>query len=606
MAISINGDDSLLNASLTRDQNKLTGSFYTPQDLASDIAGNSISNWLNRRTGIETEHFDYETSSENEREQILKLLSQIKILDPSCGEGVFLIAAGEWILNERLAMGETNDPFDIREQIAANSLYGVDIQTRAVGNSAHLLNSWVSGGISNNESSVKFHLQQGNSLVGRIKNTNEQQIFSDCSISVELFDWYKAFPEVIELRNGFDLVLGNPPYGNLLTQSEKSIIESSSDYDLMSGRDGTWNAASLFIARSFHLLNETGELGFLVPNSVLRVRQFYKTRKFLLHPFNLWKIIDEGNPFEDVTLEMVSIFCSAGRSVPYSKIQILSRRDSIYSDHSLDRDSFSSRRIFSIYSDEIFNQIRKHGQTGNLFATRGRDIPREHLANHKFGRFRVPYATKGRSIQRYRIMERYLRFTDDWYFQDSALSDSFNSELLVATKNFPYPRCIMKPKGMIHGGGIVKIVPLKEEYNMRTIGLILNSELSKYVCTRYLTNYSELTTCLNTGIIAEFPIVYPINPLVFANLFDILQFAHSCNINSPEISTIEAVADALVYSTYFSMDNQDDLNEILGRIGRKSYESVLDLLSHDDIQSEVNTIQSNSIVRGIRASPRMN
>ncbi|MFW9850768.1 MAG: Eco57I restriction-modification methylase domain-containing protein [Candidatus Thorarchaeota archaeon] len=595
-----------MNTSLTRDQNKLTGSFYTPQDIADDIAGNSISNWLNRRTGIKTEDFNYETSSDNERQQILKSLCQIKILDPSCGEGVFLIAAGEWILNARLAMGETNDPFDIREQIAANSLYGVDIQTKAVENSTHLLNTWVSGGISNTEPSVKFHLQKGNSLVGRIKNTNGKKIFSDCSISVAPFDWYKAFPEVIEIRNGFDVVLGNPPYGNLLTQLEKSFIESSSDYDIMSGRDGTWNAASLFIARSFHLLNERGELGFLVPNSILRVKQFYKTRKFLLHPFNLWKIIDEGNPFDDVTLEMVSIFCSTGNRVPYSKIQVESRRDSIHSSHSLQRDSFSSRRIFSIYNDEIFNQIRNQGQTGVLFATRGRDIPRKHLADHEFGKFRVPYATKGRSIQRYRIMERYLKFTDDWYVQDSALSDSYNKELLVATKNYPYPRCIMKPKGIIHGGGIVKIVPLKEDINMRTIGLILNSELSKYVCTRYLTNYSELTTCLNTGIIDEFPIVYPNEPLIFASIFDMLQFAYSGKIHSSEISTIEAVADSLVYSTYFSMDNQEDLIEILGTIRRKSYESALDLLSQGDIQSEVNTIQSNSVVRGIRASPRMN
>ena len=109
---------SHLNASLTREHKKLTGSFYTPPGIAETIVGKSISKWLFRFTGIETERMMQNSISEDERDLILKALRSITVLDPSVGEGVFLVSAGEWILNMRLRLGDTTAPEIIRRKHA--------------------------------------------------------------------------------------------------------------------------------------------------------------------------------------------------------------------------------------------------------------------------------------------------------------------------------------------------------------------------------------------------------------------------------------------------------------------------------------------------------
>jgi len=131
---------------------------------------------------------------------------------------------------------------------------------------------------------------------------------------------------------------------------------------------------------------------------------------------------------------------------------------------------------------------------------------------------------------------------------------SFSNELLVATKNYRFPRCVIKPVGMIHGGGIVQIIPASKDMNLRTIGLILNSKLIQYICSRYLANYSQLTTCLNTGILEELPIVLPANPETYAALFNALTKLYS-EEQSPKhdscVKVLETVSEALIYDLYF-------------------------------------------------------
>ena len=598
---------SHLNASLTREQNKLTGSFYTPPGIAETIVGKSISKWLFRFTGIETERMMQNSISEDERDLILKALRSITVLDPSVGEGVFLVSAGEWILNMRLRLGDTTAPEIIRSQIASDSLYGVDIQGIPIHQSEVHLQRWISNGSSSINSKQQYNIMEGNSLLGRVHRSDIWSNDEEISLRPHKpFHWHEAFPRVFDRKKGFDVIIGNPPYGNLLSPEEKKILLETNDYDVMSGKDGTWNAASLFIARTYQLLNEFGELGFLVPNSILRVGQFQKIRRFLLSPYNLWRIVDEGNPFDDVTLEMVSIFCSAG-NVFNPTIEIHSRRKDLEGSHDVNHHVFASSRIFPIYHDEIFELIQSRGTKGILKAVRGRDIPVANLEDQLIGKFTVPYATKGRSIHRYRIEEDYLKYADDWFLQDYALSESYNNEFLVATKNFPYPRCIIKPKGMIHGGGIVRIIPIGKEDNLRAIGLVLNSRLSRFVCTRYLTNYSQLTTCLNTGIIDEFPIVYPEEPENFAKLFDLLQQAYSENYKPRDLSMLDSIADALVFSAYFSPSKEMEC--ILNALRNADVASIpecIELFSHDDVLSEVDEIFDDSIIRRINKSPRMN
>jgi hypothetical protein len=346
------------------------------------------------------------------------------------------------------------------------------------------------------------------------------------------------------------------------------------------------------------LLRQDGELALLIPNSILRVKQFTKTRQFILEHLKLWKITDEGSPFDDVTLEMVTIFCAKQKHESDFDVKVESRRPGFEQKNSVPMRLLHSSKIFSIYHDEIFEMILKKGQRNLLVASRGRDIPHEFVKQSKTKGFTIPYITSGRSVHRYLIDTEYQTYTNDWYLRNNGLKKSFSNEFLVATKNYRFPRSVIKPVGMIHGGGIVQITSTSGEINMKTLGLILNSRLIQYICTRYLTNYSQLTTCLNTGIIEELPIILPEYPEVYAILFDSLSRLHNEEQSLEHdrcIKILETVSEALVYDLYFGNSRvlEKEVTKIV-EINRSQNKSLLNLC--ENLNSNLITLQIDSVM----------
>ncbi len=524
----------------SRFQKKKLGAFYTPPHLAALITDESLNTWLDNQSATEKNHQ-------------LKMIQSVKILDPAAGAGAFLLSAADWLDKTRQKLGERTSITKRRESIVRNSLYGVDLISDAVDKCRSEILQWVSPNEEEQQvilDSVHDNIKQGNSLTS--------------------FDWTTEFSSVTTRTNpGFDIILGNPPYGNLLSKDEREFIQSKYPFNVGGSRTGTWNSAAHFIVRASMLLRQNGELAFLIPNSILRVKQFSKTRQFLLDNQKLWKIIDEGSPFDGVTLEMVTIFCRGQKPETSGVIKVESRRPGFEQNNSVSLKLFRSSNIFTIYHDAIFEAILEKGQKNLLIATRGRDIPKEHVKLAITKPYSTPYITSGRSVRRYHIDKKYQIYTNDWFLRNKGLKESFDNELLVATKNYRYPRCVIKPPGTIHGGGIVQIRPSSNTVNLRTLGLILNSRLIQYVCTRYLTNYSQLTTCLNTGILEELPIILPKYPETYALLFDVLSMLHHEEQTSERercINIIETISEALVYDLYFG-NNQELQREMALLLG---------------------------------------
>ncbi len=561
----------------TKSIKKSTGSYYTPGHLANLITQDSIFKWLSERVSSTIRNIeDLDGLSSNRRNTLLNNIKCVTILDPAVGEGVFLLAAANWLRKIRISLGDNDGEKNLRQSIVADCLFGVDLAPHAIITCKNKISNWIN---KEEKSNTKMNIRYGNSLVGYVKIPTSIETLSMNELDNSLlrtihprdprkilniynaakpFHWGLEFQNVFRSKNsGFDIVIGNPPYGSILGSIERPFITTLYPYNVGGGKSGTWNSAAHFLVRASSLMKEGAQLGFLVPNSFLRVKQFSKIRNFLLNHLNLWKIVDEGNPFEEVTLEMVSLYCGMTQGDGEHKIIVESRRYNLEQSNVLSSRVLEESRVFSIYHDHIFSKILERGQKGLLVAGRGRDIPKEHVRKKLTSKFKTPYITSGRSVQRYGLKTQHVYYTDDWFWQDSALKDSFENELLVATKNYRYPRCIMKPRGMIHGGGIVRITPLDYNVDLRTLGLILNSRLVKQISIRYLTNYSQLTCCLNTGIMEDLPLVLPKHPRVYRNLFDTLSQLHSDQkekTNKEYIPALDRLADALVYSLYFGDD----------------------------------------------------
>ncbi|NHJ13376.1 MAG: hypothetical protein EAX95_06845 [Candidatus Thorarchaeota archaeon] len=547
---------------------KRIGSYYTPSWLAKWISENTLAAWLSEK--------------HRTRSSLLSRITSIKIVDPASGDGAFLMAAGEWLLSTRKGLGDLGSDDEIRRHIVDTSLYGVDIVRQAADDCRNNLLNWAEG-------NVRTKVEHGNSISGQFK-------------------WSAVFRDVFQRENsGFDVVLGNPPYGNLLSDEEKMEVRQSLIHDISTGRRGTWNTAALFMVRARELLREDGYLGFLVPNSILRVGQFSKLREFLLDQFTVTTIVDEGSPFEGVTLEVISILAKAKSNSRADSFSSISRRPGIEGTRKVPLDVCQSSRVIPLYYDDIFKKAIERGNRDALSASRGRDIQKIHVSKYPSIQFDIPYATSGRSVKRYRLDEGFLIYADNWFRDDSALVESYENELLLATKNYPYPRCVMKPKGIIHGGGAVTITSTDKDLDMKAVGMVLNSRFVRYLCIRYLTNYSQLTTCLNTGIMEDLPLAVPSDTSAYATVFDMLSSMHSSHcqdVVSRDLAYLESIADALVYELYLS-DTERLLDIVDDALKDARKKSVLEALRHPDISDRIARIFSNSRIRRIESSPRM-
>ncbi len=592
---------------------KRTGSYYTPDHLASMITQDAIFKWLSERVDATIRDVDTLcTLNLKTRSKLLNDVKRVTILDPAVGEGAFLLAAANWLRKIRIGLGDNDAEESSRQSIVTDCLFGVDLAEHAIASCKILISNWVSD---RKKSKTKMNIRHGNSLVGFVEVSSEKGTKSIQELdnalyqmlgqrnstkkltspdTVKPFHWGAEFQEVfLSDPPGFDIIVGNPPYGSILGQIERQFITTTYPNNVGGGRLGTWNSAAHFLVRARSLMKEGAQLGFLVPNSFLRVKQFSKTREFLLDQTKLWKIVDEGSPFDGVTLEMVSLFCERKKGDGKHKINVESRRHGLEQSNLLSSQVLRESRVFPIYHDHILTKILKRGQKELLVAGRGRDIPKEHVSKKQSSKFKTPYITSGRSVQRYGLKPQHVYYTNDWFQQNTALKDSFDNEYLVATKNYRYPRCILKPRGMIHGGGIVKITPLYDNADLRVLGMILNSRFVQQISIRYLTNYSQLTCCLNTGIMEELPLVLPKQPEVYRGLFNALSLLHSnqnVSTSRHNISSLEKLADALVYSLYFGDDGLEKrVSEGIGDLGATARET--------EVERMVEEILDNSLVR---------
>lgn len=107
--------------------------------------------------------------------------------------------------------------------------------------------------------------------------------------------WQLYFPKVFRDNGGFDIIIGNPPYGAKLTMEEKDYFKKKYS-DVHMRTPDTYN---YFIANALRLLREKGVVSFIVPNTLLFQNEYEKTRKVLYKQNKLCAVINIGdNVFE--------------------------------------------------------------------------------------------------------------------------------------------------------------------------------------------------------------------------------------------------------------------------------------------------------------------
>ena len=159
---------------------KEEGIYYTPKYIVDYIVNNTLGKAL----------------AEMPRERAGK----IKILDPACGSGSFLIKALEIMDNYYAADEEyKNYPFNRRIKSLQNNIFGVDLDDKAV--EIAQLNLLLRTLVERQKlPDISSNIKSGNSLIDDAKIAKDKA-----------FIWEEEF-QIHSNNDKFDVIIGNPPY----------------------------------------------------------------------------------------------------------------------------------------------------------------------------------------------------------------------------------------------------------------------------------------------------------------------------------------------------------------------------------------------------------
>ncbi len=289
---------------------KKDGVFYTPKYITQYIVENTIGKLCiekREKLGILEIEFDESIKTKNgkisangkklfEKLQAYKdWLFDLKIVDPACGSGAFLNQALNFLINEHQQIddiiaeltGEKLRLFDTDKTILEKNLYGVDINDESV--EIAKLSLWLRTAQKGRKlSNLNNNIKCGNSLI------NDPEVAGE-----KAFNWQNEFSEIFA-NGGFDVVIGNPPYGAKISKPDFKFYNAT--YETAHYKLDTF---SLFIEKSMNIIKENRVIGLIVPYTWLTIQQHSKLRKFVLKN-NLQQIIDLPTKiFSDADLDTV-------------------------------------------------------------------------------------------------------------------------------------------------------------------------------------------------------------------------------------------------------------------------------------------------------------
>jgi len=309
---------------------KAGGVYYTPKYIVDYIVKNTVGKIIEGKTPRQIE--------------------KIKILDPACGSGSFLLGAYQYLIDYHLKyyrehpkeaqtlhlfpyykMSPEEFTLPIREKakILRNNIFGVDIDPQAVEitmMSLYLKALEGERGLLPKKQQLlpplSNNIKCGNSLIGYdifespsphlSHNTplpidakapvhppfikgGQGGITDETKSRINPFDWNSksaGFGEIME-NGGFDVVIGNPPYVRIQAMKEWAPIEVEFyKTKYKTAKTGNYDIYVVFVEKGLSLLKKNGYLGYILPHKFFQAQYGEPLRKLITENKSLLKIVD--------------------------------------------------------------------------------------------------------------------------------------------------------------------------------------------------------------------------------------------------------------------------------------------------------------------------
>lgn len=259
----------------------------------------------------------------------LQQIQQLKIADICCDSGTFLISAYDYFLEKIILslvhMGGDNSQviyktFDgsyhltmrAKHQILTDNIFGVDINPYAVevakfslllklleNENASSIDDFLAKYDTKALPNLDSNIKCGNSLIDDTYFTYKPEAIEDNSLlfKIKPFNWNDEF-DFLRQSNGFDAIIGNPPYVRIQNIAKFSSEEIFFFQNKISGYEvavsDAFDKYYLFIQRAIELLNDNGMLGYIVPHKFFIVKGGKFLRRFIIQKASIQKIIHFG------------------------------------------------------------------------------------------------------------------------------------------------------------------------------------------------------------------------------------------------------------------------------------------------------------------------
>lgn len=200
----------------------------------------------------------------NTLDKKLKNNTNCKVLDPSCGSGVFLVESLRRIIDKNLELKSKLTPSELKEILTSN-IYGIDIDKDAI-----------------QMTILSIQLTLFDYLdIKEIKHFKMPQLLNKNFFNDDFFNLDGLFNSL----NDFDLIVGNPPWGS----KQNSHIEYCKEKNLHISNK---QIAQSFLLRVDDFMNESTDVALIVTSKILYNFNDLKFRKYFLKNFNLTEVLE--------------------------------------------------------------------------------------------------------------------------------------------------------------------------------------------------------------------------------------------------------------------------------------------------------------------------
>ncbi|WIH88112.1 Eco57I restriction-modification methylase domain-containing protein [Brachyspira pilosicoli] len=504
---------------------KAGGVYYTPEYIVDYIVANTVGEAIKGKTPDE--------------------IVNIKILDPACGSGSFLLGAYKYLLNyhkeyflknkTKKYMGSRYEIIDesgnlalwVRKQILINNIFGVDIDSNAVEvaklslllksfEDSFNVNEYGQGSLLNEKilPSLDNNIKCGNSLIGNDFYESQSMLAFDEKTrdKMNCFDWEEEFKSIFKV-GGFDVVIGNPPYGAELSETERNYLEKKFCLS-------NTNTAALFLGVLKNFLKDNCRGGYIIPKSFIYASNWESSRDLMID--DLFELVDCGKVWKEVKLEQVITLFEKGLKND-SYITSIREEKEIKRIGDINKNTYKEFGFYlnAVSNDElnIAYKMRNSGLYLNDLIVNRRGAGYQKLCIDEVSNKEKYYKVLGgKNIARYLFpnnSKKYLLKED--VIDDKAIiqDNSILVQNIISYTDIPEPSIIIRgiPSDLINKNEYLILDTINQLSNKSNLSIyyilgLLNSKLISWYIFRFIYGKAIMTMHFDSVVTAKIPIPY--------------------------------------------------------------------------------------------------